>query len=296
MDPIPPDLNDNAVEWTIRTLCRGHCAFELEEWYVRLNSALMQANQKAHFDELDLIFAQHNDQNIDVLEIVPAVDECLRMSAERALNICGVELNPDIDIEKLIEAVEIIVNFDPTDTPTILVDMLDGAEDVDDAFAKLMAQLGTYEEDDWHPEIVSISPHFTSNTRRVCKSAAESIEAPEIDVDASQELLRRLSRLVHANKESLGAELGSANTGLGVSLESLYNINISRLIDAPVDKAVDDIFSLAVISNESFEQAMVSITAQLDDLYYDMDQRRQAEQQRIKLRDVYKPIFGGRNA
>jgi len=296
MNPNLQVNEDNIVEWTIRTLCRDRCAPELEELYVRMNTALHVANMKAHYDELDLLWAQLNDQNIDPLEIVPAVDQVLRVSAERALNFCGVELDENIPFERLCEVVEVIVNFDPTDTPTIIIDQLDSAEDVDEAFCKVMEHLGTYEEDEWYQYIKEITPHFTSNTRKVCKNAADSIEAPQFDTAASADLLKRLSRLVKSSKESLGAEVGSENKGLGLSTESLYNTYIARIIDSPVEKAVEDIFSLAVISNEAYDVAMESVSVCIDDLFYDIDQRRQAEQVRLRLKDTYKPIFGDRNA
>lgn len=296
MNPNLQVNEDNIVEWTIRTLCRDRCAPELEELYVRMNTALHVANMKAHYDELDLLWAQLNDLNIDPLEVVPAVDQVMRVSAERALNFCGVELDENIPFEHLCEVVEVIVNFDPTDTPTILVDLLDSCEDVDESFCKVMAQLGTYEEDEWYQYIKEITPHFTKNTRKVCKDAADAIDAPQFDTAASADLLKRLSRLVKSNKDSLGAEIGSEDKGLGLSTESLYNTYIARIIDSPVEKAVGDIFSLAVISNEAYDVAMESVSACIDDLFYDIDQRRQAEQVRLRLKDTYKPIFGDRNA
>jgi hypothetical protein len=296
MNPNLQVNEDNIVEWTIRTLCRDRCAPELEELYVRMNTALHVANMKAHYDELDLLYAQLNDLNIDPLEIVPAVDQVMRISAERALNFCGVELDENIPFEQLCDVVEVIVNFDPTDTPTILMATLDGCEDVDEAFCKIMEHQGTFEEDTWYQYIKEITPHFTKNTRKVCKDAAEAIDAPTFDAAASADLLKRLSRLVKRDKESLGAEIGSEDKGLGLSTESLYNTYIARIIDSPVEKAVGDIFSLAVISNEAYDVAMESVSACIDDLFYDIDQRRQAEQVRLRLKETYKPIFGDRNA
>jgi predicted proteasome-type protease len=63
-----------------------------------------------------------------------------------------------------------------------------------------------------------------------------------------------------------------------------------------MDEAINDIFSLAVISNESFEDAKISIGNCLDDLFYEMDDRRRAEQVKLKLFDVYQPIFGAGHA
>lgn len=296
MDEALKDNDDYVTELAVRTLARDRCSPELEEIYVSLNASLIKSNTTSHLDEMDLLFAMVNDQNIDVTEIVQSLDEVLRISAERSLNICGVELNPDIPIAMLAEIYDIIVNFDPTDLPTVLVDLLDSAEDVDDAFSKLAVQLGTYSQTDWLDQILEINPYFTRNTRKVCKDAVVANEVDEITMTQDPELLKRLSRLVKTNKNSLGAELGSKDQGLGVSLESMYGLNVGRLIDEPIDDAVDHIFSLAVISNASFEDSKHSISACLDDLFYEMDDRRKAEQIKLKLFDVYQPIFGAGNA
>lgn len=288
--------DDNIIEWTVRTLVRDRCTPELEELYVQLNAALIAGNCTVHFDELDLQLARLNDQNVDPVEIVQDVDECLRMAAERGLNICGIEFIPDIPLPMLIEAVDIILNFDPTDTPTILVDVLNAAEDADQALISILEYLGTYEADEWLIQLLEVSSSFTKNILRVCKDAAAADEVVEIDATTDGALLKRLSRLVRNNKTTLGAELGASNVGLGISTESLYASYINRIIDKPVGEAIGDIFSLAVISNESYEVAMESVSRCVDDLFYEIDDRRQAEQHRLKLAESYKPFFGGSDA
>jgi hypothetical protein len=289
----PLKANDDFVtELTVRTIVRDRCSPELEEIYVNLNNSLIQSNTTSHLEEMDLIFAMLNDQSMDLTEVVQSLDEVLRIAAERSLNICGVELDPDIPIAMLAEVYDIIVNFDPTDTPTILVNLLDAAEDVDEAFAKLVAQLGTYSEDILMDNILEISPYFTRNVRKVCSEAVIANDVTEITGTSDGELLKRLSRLVKNDKETIGAQMGINNEGLGVSLESLYGVAVGRLIDLPMDDAINQLYSLAVISNESFESATRSISTCLDDLFYEMDDRRKAEQVRLKLSTVYQPIFG----
>ncbi|MNP97534.1 hypothetical protein D3C85_101360 [compost metagenome] len=296
MDKPMQSDDDYVTELSVRTLARDRCSPELEEVYVNLNKSLIKSNTTSHLDEMDLLFGMLNDLNIDPTEVVSSLDEVLRIAAETSLNICGVELSPDIPIAMLAEIYEIIVNFDPTDTPTILVDLLDSAEDVDEAFVKLVAQLGTYDEDLIAEQILQIHDNFTKNVRRVCKSAVEADNVNEITSTRDGELLKRLSRLVKTNKDSIGAEMGSNDEGLGVSMEALYGLAVGRLIDKPMDEAINDIFSLAVISNESFEDAKISIGNCLDDLFFEMDDRRRAEQVKLKLFDVYQPIFGAGHA
>lgn len=283
---------EDLISWTIRTLVRGCCTPELESAYVELNGVLTTCNTTSHHDELDFLFGQVSDQNIDNMEVVPSVDTILRMATARSLNNCGVELNDDVPLTMLLEAADIILLFDPTDTPTILVDLVDAAEDPVEAVCMLLAQLGTYELDDWYPQVMAVSDHFTGTVRKYCKEEADRIEQENLVPQGAEDLLLRLSRLVKQRKDSLGAVLGAENIGLGVSTESLYAVNVARLIDASVEQATDDIFSLAVISNEAFDVAMESVSACFDDLFYDVDKRREAEQHRLRLIDIYKPLFG----
>jgi len=290
---VLPDADfedDDIIQWTIRTLVRDRCSPELEELYVRLNQTLSACHWKAHLDELDALLGELGSHNIGPEQVTVSVDEILRLSTERALNNCGVELNPDIPLEMLAEAADIILNFDPTDTPGVLVDLLDSAEDVDDAFCKIVDQLGTFDYEEWIPQLVQISDGFTKTVRKVCADAVTTDDVTS--EDGSPDLLKRLSRLVKANGDSLGATLGSQNLGLGSSLESLYGVHVGRLLDKPVETQVDQLFSLAAISSESFESAQVAIGECLDDLCFEIDVRRQAEQLRPRYAEKYKSIFG----
>lgn len=285
--------NDDISEWTVRTLVRDRCSSELEEHYVQLNNILVAVNFPVHLDELDLILSQVNSQAIDVLEIVPSVDEVLRMAVERALANVGIEFQPEIPIEMLEEAADIILKFDPTDTPSILVGILDDSRDAEDGAIQLLVQLGTFEYERWMEQILEVHDGFCKNVRNVCTSALDSGTVVSLTPGIDGDLLKRLSRLVKTNGDTVAAELVAANTGIGASMESLYGCHVGRFLDLPVDRAVTELYSLAVISGESFEQAQKSISASLDDLFYESDNRRIAEQVFKRTAETFKPIFGG---
>ncbi|MNG10861.1 hypothetical protein D3C84_943570 [compost metagenome] len=95
--------------------------------------------------------------------------------------------------------------------------------------------------------------------------------------------------------DSLGVELARDNVGVGASLESLYGCHVERLIDLSTEQAVVELFSLAAISCESYDKLDVSISAALDDLCYEMDDRRKAEQVRLNMMKSYRPVFGIEN-
>jgi len=286
------EVEDNVTESTVREIVRGRCTPELEEEFVELAMALSSVNFRGHLQELEVLYQQMDSQVVDPAEIVLAVDQILRVGAESCLNYCGVEFDPDIPLAMLVEACDVILKFDPTEFPQLVIDAIDSSDDTVDTLVAILDLLGTFSEDDWFPQVSRVSDAFSSRVRSFC---AESLERDMRDRSASlatAPLLKRLNHLVKSNAETLGAELGKADQGLGLSLESLYAMNVVKLMDCSVEKAVEDLFSLSVISNESFESAMIGVSQWLDDLYYDVEMRRQAEQQRLKLTPLYQPMFG----
>lgn len=292
MNDEQTEIEDNVTESTVREIVRGRCSPELEEEFVELAMLLSSVNFKGHLQELEVLYQQMDSQVVDPNEIILAVDQILRVGAEVALNNCGVEFDPDIPMAMLIEACDILLKFDPTEFPQLIIDAIDATEDPVDTLIAILDLMGTYSEDDWFPQVSNVSEAFSGKVRASC---AQTLEQDVSDRNASlatAPLLKRLSHLVNSNAESLGAELGKSDQGLGLSLESLYAQHVVKLMDRPIEKAVDDLFSLAVISNESFEGAMVGVAHWLDDLYYDSEMRRQAEQLRMKLTSHYQPMFG----
>lgn len=292
MGDVRTETDDNVTESTVREIVRNRCTPELEERFVQLALSLSAVNFKGHLEELDVLYQQMDAQAVDPAEITLAVDQILRVGAETALNNCGVEFDPDISLEMLVEACEIILQFDPTEFPQMVIDTIDASEDDVECLASILDLLGTYDENDWFAQIVEVSDKFKDRVRGLCTEIAEQDSADKSAGLEKAPLLKRLNFLVKSNAESMGATLGKEERGLGMSLESLYAANVIRLMEKPIDTAVEDLFSLAVISNESFESGMVGVSTWLDDLYYDSDMRRQAEQHRLRLINHFQPMFG----
>lgn len=292
MSDTQSEVEDNVTESTVRDIVRGRCTPELEDEFVELAMLLSSVNFKGHLQELDVLYQQMDSQIVDPATIIVDVDQILRIGSETALNLCGVEFDPDTPMEMLIEGCEVLLKFDPTEFPQLVIDAIDAAEDPVETVIVLLDLLGTFSNDDWFPYVSRVSDAFAKRVRGFC---AETLEQDITDRNtslATAPLLKRLNHLVKSNAETLGAEIGKADQGLGLTLESLYAQNVVKLMDSPVDVAVNNLFSLSVISNESFEGAMVGVSHWLDDLYYDAEMRREAEQLRMKLTPHYKPMFG----
>jgi hypothetical protein len=292
MSDTQSEVEDNVTESTVRDIVRDRCTPELEDEFVELAMLLSSVNFKGHLQELDVLYQQMDSEMVDPSEIIIDVDQILRIGAETALNNCGVEFDPDVPLSMLIEGCDILLKFDPTEFPQLVIDAIDAAEDSVETVMVLLDLLGTYSDDDWLPYISRVSDAFAKRVRGFCVETLEQDITDRNTSLATAPLLKRLNHLVKSNAESLGAEIGKADQGLGLTLESLYAQNVVKLMDSPVDVAVNNLFSLSVISNESFEGAMVGVAHWLDDLYYDAEMRREAEQLRMKLTSHYKPMFG----
>lgn len=285
------DVPEDAAQSLLSALTFGQCSPELASSYSRLATVLNEIGFTGHLDELDLLYSLVNDQNIDPTDVTLSVDEILRVSCERCFKEVGVEFDPNIPLAMLEDALTTILQFDPTDGPAVFVGMVDASDDSVEALLSLLAYVGNYDEDAWFPLILSVDENVIKRIREISANEDRRItEQPDlINVD---ELNKRLQRITQIAPNSLGAELARDNVGVGASLESLYGCHVGRLLDMSAEQATVELFSLAAISNESYEKLEHSISSALDDLCYEVDMRRRAEQVRMSMMKTYKPVFG----
>lgn len=288
------DTGQDTTQDLLDELLAGKCADELAATYKQIAATFQEAGYTGHIDELDLMTGQLLNNKLDPLTVVSEVEEVLRIAADKCLGLLLVQLDDNIDIEMLAEALDILLTFDPTDTPEILLNSINNADTTEESLGKLLATQGTYPEDDWFTVIVSVEPSLMS---RITTGLQRSIESSGVNAlpVGSPELLQRIARLNKIQPTSLGAELASANTGVGISLESLYAIHVGNLLELDMEAAITNIYSLAALGEESLEHAQSSISHVIDDFCGDVDVRRKAEQIRLSVHATFLPIFGGNN-
>lgn len=285
---------DDASQELLAALTFGQCSPELASSYSRLATILNDVDFTGHIDELELLFALVNDHNIDTTEVVPAIDAVFRVAAERCLQSIGVAFDADTPLAMLEDGLGTLLSFDPTDAPAVFVGIVDGSDDDTEALLSILAYVGNYSEEDWFPYIVDVSENTIRRIREIATKEDNRIQSQTDTVD-SDELNQRVARMAALRPDSLGVELARDNVGVGASLESLYGCHVERLIDLSTEQAVVELFSLAAISNESYDKLDQSISAALDDLCFEMDDRRKAEQVRLNMMKSYRPIFGIEN-
>lgn len=283
-----PDASIDMIE----ELCTNRCVPELMHCYVQLNNVLNKCNFSIHLDELDVLRGKMNSQTIDILGIVPAVDEIMRTAINRALLELGVEFSADIRIEMLVEAAEQLLLFDPTDNPTLITNTMEGTEDDSDALCRLLELIGTYTYDDWFTVVYEVSDSFTRNLVKVCRKVETFQETPAGDPGFNSKLFQRVGRMMKEAADTHAGDLVTHAVGVGASLESLYGVHVGRYVDMEPTQAVRELYALAAMSSESFESAERTIGVCLDDLYQDVMQRGAAERSRKRIAETFKPIFG----
>ncbi|MNQ02246.1 hypothetical protein D3C85_149150 [compost metagenome] len=285
---------DDASQPLLAALAFGQCSPELQSSYSRIATILNDVDFTGHIDELELLFSMVNDHNIDTCEVIPSVDAVFRVAAERCLQSIGVALDADTPLAMLEDALGTLLQFDPTDAPAVFVGIVDASEDGIEALLSILAYVGNYSEEDWFPYIVECSENTVRRIREISAKEDSRIQSQADTVDPD-ELNQRIARMASLRPDSLGVELARDNVGVGASLESLYGCHVERLIDLSTEQAVVELFSLAAISCESYDKLDVSISAALDDLCYEMDDRRKAEQVRLNMMKSYRPVFGIEN-
>jgi len=282
---------DDASQSLLAALAYGQCSPELQSSYSRILSIFDAVEFTAHLDELELLFSLVNDHNIDTTEVTTSIDAIIRVAAEKALKTIGVELDADTPIDMLEDALGTLLQFDPTDGPQVFVGIVDASDDSTEALLSILAYVGNYSEEDWFPYVVGVSENTIERIRQI-STKEEARITTQPDLINSDELNKRISTINTMRPDSLGAELARNNIGVGASLESLYGCHVERLIDLSTEQAVMELFSLACISNESYDKLEFSISWALDDLCTEMDTRRRAEQMRIEMMKTYRPVFG----
>lgn len=282
---------DDVSQSLLAALTYGQCSPELASSYSRILSIFHEVDFNAHIEELDLLFTLVNDHNIDTTEVTNSIDAIIRVAAERALKAIGVELDGETPIDMLEDALSTLLQFDPTDAPQVFVGIVDASTDPVEALLSILAYVGNYSEETWFPYVVDVSENTVARVREIATKEDVRITT-QPDLINTDELNKRVSAINSMRPDSLGAQLARDNIGVGASLESLYGCNVERLIDLSTEQAVVELFSLACISNESYDKLEHSISWALDDLCTEMDNRRRAEQVRIEMMKTYRPVFG----
>lgn len=285
------DTGDDVAQSILAALAFGQCSPELQSSYSRIFSIFQQVDYVGHLDELDLLFAMVNDHNIDSMEVIPALEAILRVSVDKCFESIGVALDGDTPIDMVEDALLCLLQFDATDSPGVFVGIVDAASDSLEALLSILAYVGNYSEDDWFRYVISVSDNTIERVRQIAAKEDERVQSRE-DTVGTDELNRRISALAAARPDSLGVALAKDNIGVGASMESLYGCHVHRLLDLSTEQAVVELFSLAAISCESYERVDVTVSAALDDLCYDMEKRRVAEQMKGNLLKSFRPIFG----
>lgn len=282
--------NQDICQPMVAEMLIGRASPELILLYLELLQTLHLADFNGHIEEVDLLHSMLSSQSIGTDEVTESVDTIIRTSYARCFSMIGVSISDDIPLDLLCELAEGILLYDTTDTPEYLLNAIDASEDADEAFLKVLEYRTVREIEEWMPYILEVNPACIDRMRKLAVEGMNNKASANIEIDSM--LARRLSRLNALKKDTLGSELIKQGSAVGASLESLYGLYVGKLMDQPLEDSVDDLYSLATLSCESITSAQAGVSTWLDDLCYDVDQRRKAEQISLRLSKEYSEIFG----
>lgn len=275
----------------LTALLSGRCNPQLAELYLALDQQLKLCGLQDYDIELTMLYSV--EDQVDPLSILPTVDTVFRTAAGIALNRIGVSVDGEIPLDMLVEVVRILVNFDPTDTPQVLLDILNGDEDDLETLLELLEQQSRFSSDEFFPYVLSVKPDVIKAARSVCEAAVETRQAvPDSGaLDLNRQIVRRFNVWKQQDPNAVGIQLATEGVGLGMSLESLYACRVGDLLDVSEQDMVGHLISLAAISCETLSSHKAKIEECLDDLCPDVLSRQRAQQHLTQRFPAYQTLM-----
>lgn len=287
-------MSDSSKE-LVAELLLDNVSDDLIVYYCALAGILTEAGYQSHTDELEKLYSEYNALNVDILTIQTHVDTILLNALDNVLGMCGVTLTADLDIEYRVEIARAILTFDMSEEPEHLYRKLDNCVSDTEGLCKVLEYLTALPMDILYTAFEKVEPDIIDRIKAmiaagITPGVADFRSAEE--VTASDICAQRFEKLRLFKPDSLGGVIAQQADSADLSLETLYSANVIKLLKMPVEQAVQEIYSLSVLSSASFESVSVTIGECLDDLFVNIDDRAKAERMRPSLESDYKDIFG----
>lgn len=284
------DDHDLEFNQTLVEILVGCVSPEYIQQCVELNNILCRAGFTAQLEALDLLNAMVLADEIDNLSISLEIDALFRETLMVALRTCGVFFDEDIPFDRLIDLSRIILHFDVTETPQVLLDQVNSAEDDIDALCKTLAFLNHDDEDDWLPHIAEVGVGLIHRIQHLAQEQQSVLDnRTGLDTQLQYSMNERLLKIKAQGDSSVINNIDGLSAT--PSMESMYVLHLANLIDVPLEQAVDGVCSISFTCAPSFEAAVQGVNTLLDDLYDTPNERMEAEGMKQKYIQKYAPIF-----
>ena len=238
-------------------VCSDRVTDEVLDLYQNICNTFRTSEYIGHIVELEYIDALLESQSITHTDAVDSVLEVLVTGAEECLHILGIGIDPDIPLKPLAVMLESLLDFDVTEFPETIYNIIEGSDDTEECLAEVLGFVTTIETHEWYEYITSVTPEFVQNLRRVLVEAIDQIEQPVID----QELYRKRKLLKEANPELSLVDYVTESS----SLDDLYTLFEPQLADLSVESAVGEIIALAALADYAPESRLASLDRILED-------------------------------
>jgi len=209
-----------------------------------------------------------------------------------ALSVCGVKLNPDVQLDRLVTLTDGILGFDISENVDMIRRKLENSMNEVEAMCKVLEYLLAIPMDELYVDIAEVEEGFTEKVLNLIQEAETLSEEIPGEITASEILAQRYEKIKLFKPDSLGGQLAHAAEVEPLSLEALYGLNVGGLMRKDIETAVSDLFSLGALGFESLESVSKTVAECLDDLYPDTLQRAKAERVRLSLESEFSHVFG----
>ncbi len=256
--------------------------------YAELCDMLDEMNFDSHLDELDLLYSKLNSQEMDFLLAREAIYAIMWTAGNTCLNRSGVEIVDDTPLNRIVDMVKYILQFEVTEEPDVILTLVDSSEDNVDVIAAILELKTQYDRTTWYEFIETVNDSTVGAIQNLLKEAIERQESySSVKLTLDPEIkMKRLS----LKEAGLASELSEYITE-SKSLEEFYDANLDHFMGMNQEDSVRGLVELGILSNEG-SNLESSLSVILDDLYFDPLERLEANKRLAKYLELAKPLLG----
>lgn len=262
----------------------GRVSPELSGLYRQFGTLIQDSGVAIFSDDITNLLNDINANRIDPTQVIDILDDLIRTYIDDLLSVVGISVQDGVPLQTLYTLAFALLTFDTGANAPSIKAIVDASEDDYSCICEILEFLTALDVDTWI-EVVDTVDH------RLYLRAKE-VSDVELDTPVLTDSTRneRLRVLIKEAPGTLGARLAEEQVG-SMSLEHLYASYIDDFMGKTVEHAVNDLYSLGALSNESATVLPSRISNLLDDLYPEHHMRIQASVASQKCIPVYDKIF-----
>lgn len=211
---------------TILNICSDGITDLLSDTLESICGVFKNASYSGHLLELDLIEIKLASQEISRDEAIEAVVEVIMTAGEECLNLIGVSVTPDISPQLMYKILDALVDFDVTEFPSTILNIVDASEDPIECVVNVLDFISSEESSVWYDNVEDVDVSFVENIRHVLLDAIDKLPPEILEIDKDLNKKRKLVKEI--DPENQLVDYTTESSDLDTLLDS-YSVELSKL-------------------------------------------------------------------